>query len=611
MSSYELNYSIEEIFTNENLFKNKNVWIKKRKETDYETFYSELLRLAKKHYIDYATSNNFSMIYSYKNPIYYAMYYIPELEDELSDYVCKKSGIMNTTYNKKKKKTCKDVRVFYVDLLEYLYLDNLPTIIADDIIKEKVNTITVNNDVYYNNNNYFIWRKKDDPYIVKPPSDLQITKDNFNNFSIRRGVGWTMKQIQTFFFTTIIPYILKEADLKININLPAYKEVLKKYNFKYLMGGFINEYFKNNNKLDLNIEFLQKNYKNIQSNQKSLALLEISKIHKTNVYHHIYKLIIKLKATQVKVRSGLESKIEKIKERIEQKKLPKKYTYHWQRMCAKLTSLDIEELRELAEIEGIPYYNMKSKRELCQDFSEKLEKMIVQQRRQKIRYTKEDPNDPNNIHNNLTNEEKQHIQRYPELYSKKCHNDDSVLSSDNVSDIKQEFLFTYEHNGKIWCDDIRALYEYVIERGVEQHPFDRTPLSENLIDLIRNTYEKLEKTMITLEDSEEVPQLSKSSILTSKATSLISLLYHPNPVSLFLESSSTNFNEFLMYLEDEDILSQREISNILNIKDLVDKKIALVDLLTLKIKNDRNLIDGISSMAVNITNVYNSVFSRD
>lgn len=609
MSFSNSNYSIEEIFKNQNLFTKRDVWIKKRKETDYDTFYSELLKVAKKHYMDYATNNEFTN--SYKNPIYYVDD-IPELSKELSDYVCKKSGIMNTTYNKYKK-TCEDVQIIYVDLLEYLYLDNLPTIIADDLIDTITTpkTITVNDNVYYNNNNYFIWRKKNDPYIVKPQSDLQITKDNFNNFSTRRGVGWSMKQIQTFFFTTIIPYILKEADLKININLPAYKEVLKKYNFKYLMGGFINEYFKNNNKLDLNIEFLQKNYKKIESNQKSLALLEISKIHKTNVYHHIYKLIIELKVTQVKVLSGLESKIKKIKERIEQKKLPKKYTYHWQRMCAKLTSLDIEELREIAEIEGIPYYNMKSKRELCQDFSEKLEKMIVQQRRQKIRYTKEDSNDPNNIHNNLTNEEKQHIQRYPELYSKKCHNDDSVLSSDNVSDIKQEFLFTYEHNGKIWCDDIRALYKYVIEQGVEQHPFDRTPLSEKLIDLIRNTYEKLEKTMVTLEDSEEVPQLSKSSILTSKTTSLISLLYHPNPVSLFLESSSRIFNEFLMYLEDEDILSQREISNILNLKDLLDKKIVLVDLLTLKITNDTDIIDGVSSMAVNITNVYNSVFSRD
>jgi hypothetical protein len=66
-----------------------------------------------------------------------------------------------------------------------------------------------------------------------------------------------------------------------------------------------------------------------------------------------------------------------------------------------------------------------------------------------------------------------------------------------------------------------------------------------------------------------------------------------------------------MYLEEEDIVSQREISNILNLKDLLDKKIALVDLLTLKIKNDTNIIDGVSSMAVNITNVYNSVFSKD
>ena len=52
------------------------------------------------------------------------------------------------------------------------------------------------------------------------------------------------------------------------------------------------------------------------------------------------------------------------------------------------------------------------------------------------------------IQNNLTDAEKKHKQRYPEQYSQKCQNTDSILG-DDVNDIKPEFFFTYKHNNII------------------------------------------------------------------------------------------------------------------------------------------------------------------
>jgi hypothetical protein len=114
--------------------------------------------------------------------------------------------------------------------------------------------------------------------------------------------------------------------------------------------------------------------------------------------------------------------------------------------------------------------------------------------------------------------------------------------------------------------------------------------------------------MISVEDQEQEQPMSKSSQLSAKATTFVNLLIHPNDINYFKESDEAIFNEFLMYLEDENIVSEREVSQIFSFDDLIDKKIALVDLLTLKIRNDPYVVDGISSMSSNITDVYNSVF---
>lgn len=607
------NISIIDILKNKRLYNDPNVWYQKRKSMDYDKFYDELFIKAREDYNDYIQNPN--RLY-YGEPVNIALLYrIRDVNDinfyqEIINYICKKLNISD--------KSIDGVSISeYVggpEVLEYIYFGTSPSLF--DVIRETPSKdtmlqspdITIDNDKFYNY--YFMWRRYNDPNIVRAPSNLQITRENFRTYNLTHFSGWSTKQVRTFYKTNVLPTILQLAGISINTELPAYQEIIKDHmKNKRRMGSLINDYFNNDIKIDP--AYISK----IDSQIEKLIELNNSRIRSIlerlvpTEEQYLYYFITKLKITQALVKKSLGSKITAIKERVEREHLAQKYTYHWQRMCAKLTSLDIEDLRELAEIEGIQNYHMKTKRELCKEFYELTKQKVDEQRRLKIRFTGENPQDPNNIHNNLTDEEKQHKQRYPQMYSTKCYNEDSVLSSDDVRDIKPEFLFTYEHNGKIWCDDIRALYEYVVKRKVTKHPFDRTELSSKLVKIIKRTYENLKNTMISVEEKEQEQPMSKASQLSAKATTFVNLLIHPNDINYFKDSDETLFNEFVMYLEDEQIVSEREVSQIFSFDDLVDQKIALVDLLTLKIRNDPYVVDGISSMSSNITDVYNSVFA--
>jgi ribosomal protein S18 len=265
-------------------------------------------------------------------------------------------------------------------------------------------------------------------------------------------------------------------------------------------------------------------------------------------------------------------------------------------MCAKLTKLDLEDLRELAIIEGIAFVHMKSKRELCKELYEKLDTMRL----------------------DLS------------IYSAQCQNDFSVLTSDDVPKnlqdfdkpnfIKSQYLFTYKHNGLTYCDDIRALYKYINESGKiynrqtgqyeHMHPDTRSPLSKSTVRAINRTYLELQRKIITLDDTEEqVEQLTPKQILSSFASSFSSkLMTGVKNIQLFIDCDQNKFKEFLTTLKSENIVTQNEFNNING--DLVKQKTDLVRILILKIDNDIVVSNGIpfSGMSAIITEIYNETF---
>lgn len=520
---------------------------------------------------------------------------------------------------------CQSWEFSEIDIKEFIYFGKTPSWIVKNINKEDpedyTGTLTLDGENY--KYHYFIWRREGDPNIKRADKNEIVTRENFKNYARFDSVGWSVKQLRTFFNTNILPIILEKCNININTNLPIYKKIIDNALYKDRLNMLIYEYIQSNT-IDIDMY-------NISEIKRSID--ESKDLENTNAYiitrymnDILYNFIARLMIARSKVQRSLQKKIKKIKNKID--KTRSQYKYKWQIICSSLKTWDIEQLRELAVIENIDNYTMKSKRELCKEFQEILQKKLDEQRRNRIRYIPEPepPKDPNDkqlnelfkrhIQNNLTDSEKKHKQRYPQQYSKKCQNSDSIFG-DDVNDIKPEFFFTYEHNNKIFCEDIRVLYDQIIlseKKGEEDtlNPYDRTPLSQELVQSIKKAYNKLNDTMISLEDEEEQQEkLSLHDILTSKTADLSGLFFHHAPIENFINSDTSIFREFLMYLEDDNIISEREVEHILKIQDLQSQKIAAVDLLTIKIRNDPYIVDGISSMASNITDIYNSVFTDE
>lgn len=518
--------------------------------------------------------------------------------------------IYNTLTNSNITSKCKNWEFTVNDLREFLYFGKTPSWLVINVHKKYMDTLILDGENYHFH--YFIWRREGDPNTRRANPDETITRDNFRNYSRFQTAGWSRKQLQIFFVANILQIILTKCEIKININLPIYKNAIDKIPTT-LMKQLINEYIETNT-VEIHMGYISEIKRTIDNEIQRGSEFNRFRVYDLISDKTLYIYIAQILINQALVKKTLEEKISRIRERID----TRGFKYNWQKMCAKLSTWDIEKLRELAAIENIPNYSMKSKRELCKEFADILERTVAEQRRNKIRYIPEPerPQDPNDeelvdlfnrhIQNNLTPDEQRHKQRYPQQYSEKCENKDSLLG-DDLTDIRPEFFFTYRHNNKIFCDDIRSLYQYV-SSGKRKSPYDRTPFSDELIKMIENTYDKLEKTLVSMKDIETL--VPTESILTSKTSDLSGLMFHHAPIENFLNASSTMFREFVMYLEEEHVITEEEVEYIFNKADLITQKITLVDLLTRKIRNDQHIVGGYSTMASIITDVYNSVFSN-
>ena len=70
-----------------------------------------------------------------------------------------------------------------------------------------------------------------------------------------------------------------------------------------------------------------------------------------------------------------------------------------------------------------------------------------------------------------------------------------------VADTPPEFFYRYTHDGTVYCDDIRHLYEHV--RHSTKNPYTNLPYSQQIIDDIRATYRRLDTTTRSMADFDE------------------------------------------------------------------------------------------------------------
>ena len=569
---------IRNIFNDHILYKNEQTWVELFENySNRKVLFEKLLHYAEIHY---KKNLNVELPISY----YYEKYssplaFIPRsLENDFVKYMEEKIGF---EFNKD---------LFHRVIMEYIYFRESPTGKFGDVDRVE-DEVKINNNIY--RWHYFMWICPDDPNLQQAPESTVFTPQTMTKYNLTNNFGWSVKQIRTYYNATVLPYILQKYLPTINPNQGKYKNlILKFYPTKKIMVYIIKEFVKNNNSLQLNQDYINSSFQYIQA-YKTIT----GSSRPTNVYEKTYQLLENLKYIQVKIQESLNKKLLKIKTRVEEQSLPEKYKYKWERMCAKLTKLDLEELRELALIEDITFVHMKSKRELCKELYEKIDQMVA----------------------DLS------------TYTQQCQNDFSVLTSDNVPKnlqdidqpdfIKSQYLFTYKHNGLVYCDDIRALYKYINESGrvwnrtlkkyEYMHPDTRSALSESNVRAIERTYNNLLQKIITLHDNESdaTPDMTPQQILSAFSTTFSSkLMTHAKNIQLYINSDQNAFQTFLTSLKLENILSQNEIDNIQY--DLINQKLALARHLTLKIDNDTVVTNGVpfSGMSAIVAEIYNETF---
>ena len=254
----------------------------------------------------------------------------------------------------------------------------------------------------------------------------------------------------------------------------------------------------------------------------------------------------------------------------------KRLRFKWQELCDVSSDVSVGVLRGLALEAGIPSAATLSRRELCAAFSRLWSSQVA---------------DLTTALPDCTNG--RGLMQYP------------------VADTPPEFFYRYTHDGTVYCDDIRHLYEHV--RNSTKNPYTNLPYSQQIIDDIRATYRRLRATTRSMADFDEDEEVvSFSSNLSRKLAELMSRLYYPNDAELFRGASEVHFSVFVQSLYDFGVISTNERTMVEDRSTLDERKALLVDLLILKIDQDPDRQPTshgpVSRVAYEVSDVYNNLF---
>ena len=237
--------------------------------------------------------------------------------------------------------------------------------------------------------------------------------------------------------------------------------------------------------------------------------------------------------------------------------------FKWQDLCSVFDGKSSSELRKIAEYSGIEHSGIYSKRELCKILAKNLERKI--QLKQRI------------------------------IDSDQCVNTTSLMMTE-LKDIQPEFFYTYIHqfpdkSEKLFCDDIRDLYESIKATGGKHPLYPRERLSEPNIVKIKQTYVALKHTTNTMKDELEPPQQqaqpeNPTMILSRKLADLASLLPYPPQMTLISNADQQNFRSFVNELVSKGVLNHSQTSN-LWVQQPLAAKVAIVELLINEATNNQ------------------------
>lgn len=190
----------------------------------------------------------------------------------------------------------------------------------------------------------------------------------------------------------------------------------------------------------------------------------------------------------------------------------------------------------------------------------------------------------------------------------KCYNDTTILLTP-LKEVPGIFFYNKEINGKLFCGDIRELSKTVNGRN----PWTNEPF-ENELSEIRKELEKYESVIKNLDDdSEEILETMEMTI-RRVMNNVLNRLRYPASVENFIKSNDIKITDFINELQIENVISENDKNNINTISDTNAKKLAIGNLLNLKINNDTTIINvngnEISSLLIILEEVYNKVFGN-
>jgi ankyrin repeat protein len=122
-----------------------------------------------------------------------------------------------------------------------------------------------------------------------------------------------------------------------------------------------------------------------------------------------------------------------------------------------------------------------------------------------------------------------------------CNNVETGILQTDIKDIDPRSFFTFEQNGKIYCEEVEALYEQIFVHGITKNAFTNQPFSEAIKNRIEKHYQIYIKDRIL---EEEKPQESLSALYAK----LHGFLYYPVTNTKFEDSGREDLKEFVSSL---------------------------------------------------------------
>jgi len=177
-----------------------------------------------------------------------------------------------------------------------------------------------------------------------------------------------------------------------------------------------------------------------------------------------------------------------------------------------------------------------------------------------------------------------------------CNNVETGILQTDIKDIDPRSFFTFEQNGKIYCEEVEALYEQIFTHGLTKNAFTNQPFSEDIKKRVKKHYNIYIKDRIP---EEEKPQET----LTALYAKLHGFLYYPVTNTKFEDSSIEDLEEFVSSLP----IRIQKNSNLLEYKKNIMK--GLIDY----IEDDQDAVvqpDGrrIKTSAVLVTQLWNDYY---